>query len=490
MRFGFCGAGYQSALVNCDAQRSVNLYPEVNESGQGVSSMILLPTAGLEVFSDLGGPSVTGQCEINGRGFGISGTNFCEMLSDGTKIVRGTVRIDTNQATISASATQLLITSGGRAYSFILATNAFAEIDTTTLAAIQGPVLMGGYADDYFIVLLSNSQSFQISAILDVTSWDPLDIAQVSLFPDNVVSMLIDHRELWLFGSETIVPYVNTGNPDFPWEPIQGAYIQQGINSPWCRNRIDNSLLWLGRNEHGAQVAWRAQGYTPVRVSTHAIEYAWSQYTTTSDAISYAWQENGHTFWQIYFPTANKTWVYDTATQAWHERTSRIGGIEGAHFSQNHMYCFGKHLVGDWNSGKVYRMSSSLLDDAGVNIRRLRRSPYVGAFEDEWAYFEKLVFDLETGLATFTDGAGNPRAPQLFVRWSDDGGHSWSDERALDCGKIGEYSHRVALYRLGRTRKARVIEASASDACPWRFVDAYVNDPGSERLVHKLRAMA
>src|ERR1700685_3758095 len=109
-------------------------------------------------------------------------------------------------------------------------------------------------------------------------------------------------------------------------------------------------LFWLGQDSRGAAIAWRANGYTPVRISTHATEFAWQSYSKVSDAISYSYQDQGHTFWHLFFPSANKSWRYDAATGLWHEVAYLNGGTSIAHLSQCYCFAFGKHLVGDWNS--------------------------------------------------------------------------------------------------------------------------------------------
>jgi hypothetical protein len=55
--------------------------------------------------------------------------------------------------------------------------------------------------------------------------------------------------------------------------------------------------------------------------------------------------------------------------------------------------------------------------------------------------------------------------PRVMLRWSDDGGHTWSNEHWASMGKIGEYGKRVIWRRLGMTTKLRdrVYEISGSD---------------------------
>ncbi len=163
-----------------------------------------------------------------------------------------------------------------------------------------------------------------------------------------------------------------------------------------------------------------------------------------------------------------------------------------------HTFNFGKHLVGDRQSGKTYQMSSpvqagggwNFVTDAGVPIRRLRRAPHINV-EHQWQRYNALEIYLETGLGPeppLLDGAGAARGPQLSLRCSRDGGHTWGTTRMKDCGKAGQYSQRAVFRRLGRARDM-VFEVSCSDPVPWRFIDAYVNPKTQpsprKRLVHQ-----
>jgi hypothetical protein len=480
MKFGFVGPSYSSQSLNADCQRCVNWYPEMIESRMGKNVAALYPTPGLDLFSALVGPSVRALAVVWPTGdavervFAVSGAVFYELFSDGSNQVRGAVSVDSIPASIAASQSQLVIISGGTAYSYDLATDTFAAI-----AGMLGTPIQAGFTDGYFIVLLKNSKQFQISGLLDATSWNGLDTAIVSVFADNVVSMLVDHREIWLLGRKASQVYYNSGNPDFPFDVISGAFIEQGSTAAWATVRLDNSLFWLGGDERGNAVAWRAQGYTPARVSNHAVEFAWQGYSTVADAVGYPYQDQGHAFWVIRFPTANATWVYDTSTGLWHERGfwDTPSSSYWAHLSQNHVYAFGKHLVGNWNSGNVYEMSIDLYDDDGAAIRRLRRCPHLSN-EQRWMFHHQLQVDLEVGLGLVTPAIPG-YDPQAILRWSNDGAKTWSNDHFASAGKLGEYKKRVIWRRLGRSRD-RVYELTVSDPIPWRVADSYLEiSPGT-----------
>lgn len=418
-----------------------------------------------------GTPSTREIYAVNGtRLFAVVIGNLYEVFADGSFINRGNVASDGTVVSMASSVNQLLIASAGVMYCYNLTANTITNVANYTGGSAIPPVSKVEYCDGYFLALLSNSQQWIISAIGDGTTWDPLDIDTVSVFPDNIVSFVVDHREVVLLGSRHSVIYANTGNPDFPFEVIGGSFIDQGCAAKESVVRLDNSVFWIGQDDRGGCMAWRLNAQVPQRISTHAVEYAWSQYATCSDAAAYGYQDQGHSFWVIYFPTANKTWVYDAATGLWHERGFWNGSSFDAHRSQNHAYCFGKHLVGDWSTGVIYEMNIAYTDDFGNAIVRQRRSPIINN-EMEWLYIDAFRLDLEVGLGLQTGQGSNPL---VMCRYSDDQTKTWSDLINCSAGQVGKYRTRVMWRRQGRTRN-RVYEVSVSDPVPWRIVAAYLD---------------
>jgi len=173
------------------------------------------------------------------------------------------------------------------------------------------------------------------------------------------------HDNLWLFGTRNTGPWYDSGDASFPFTPVQGALIEHGIGAPFSAIELDNTVWWLGQDEQGSGVVWRANGYTPQRVSTHAVEYALTQVQSYQNALAFGYQEQGHTFYVLYVPGLETTWAYDIASDQWHERAlwdTRYGRYF-PHVAVNHCFTWGKHLVGDRQSGAVYEQSLAFEDD-------------------------------------------------------------------------------------------------------------------------------
>lgn len=507
-RISFCGGSYQSESPNADCESSVNMYPESIESGVGQSAVALYYSPGLALFAGLPGMRKVLKTEFFfGRlfsiaedltnqylwevfpnigtpsGFGEGGFGEGDYGGTGSPPLNlGTLGAAGGQCSMVANnAKQLLICSSGRVFLLLMATNVLTELDTTSGSILIGPVAQVSFSDGFFVALIANSQTIQVSALLNgtATGWSPLNFTIVSVFADNVLSMLVDHREVWLWGPKQTIPYFDAGSPIFPYLPVPGGFIEQGIIAPQSPIKLDNTVLWIGGDERGAGIAWRAQGYLPTRISNHALENEWQSYPTLTDAIGYSFQDRGHSFAHWYFPSANKSWRYDVATGLWHE--PRYGDF-AAHLSQCHVFAFGKHLVGDRTSGNIYDMSIDYLTDNGMPIQRVRRGPPVSS-EQEFFFPQKFRVCMEGGLGPqppLLDEEGNPRGPIMNFRQSIDGGHNWSDMIAQDCGQAGDFQTIIEWRRLGRARQW-VGEISMSDPVPWKIMDAYLEAPGYEK---------
>jgi hypothetical protein len=472
--FGFVGPTYVAQSPIIDNEIAMNCYLETSESEDAATPRALLHTPGRKKFATLPEGKVPGGFSVNGRSF-FAVSNLYEVNASGEVTDWGSLGANpVNPTMLTANETQLVIVNNGNLYVFTLKTNTLVAVD---MGQFNGPVSQITMIDGYILASIQNSHTFQQSNLEDATTWDGLNIATISYFPDNIISMIGDHRELWFWSAKRAIGYYNAG-AGFPvFIPIQGAEIEDGAGASFATVQADNAVLWLEQDERGSMVAKRLNGYSGQRISTHAVELAWQQYKTNSDAVGWTYQEYGHTFWVIYFPAANATWVFDIAENQWHQRGFWVtqAGKYIADRAMCHTFNFGKHLVGDWASGIIYDLSSNYLDDDGNPIRGNRRSPTIQA-QNKWIYFDEIEFVMETGLApssVLKDGAGNVRPAQIMLRWSNDGGKTWSNWYYLSVGLQGEYDKRVIKRMLGRARK-RQWDVAWTDPYPYRFNDAFV----------------
>ena len=424
MRIGLLGGSYASLSPILDCQRLANRYFEQSESNNSKSAGALYPRPGLSRFANAPEPMGRGIMthQATGRVFAVIGSGFYEILADGTIANRGAVANDGLPASMAGSNIQIAIASGRVGSIFTLASGVFTP---GPIANWETP-LQVEYDDGFFISVIGANQ-FQYSDALDGLTWQALNIAALSTIPDNVVGFIWDHRELVIRGEFFSQAYYDSGNT-FTFDAVQGGTIHDGLAATFAQCRADNTNFYLGMDETGLLALKRLNGYTPQRVSTHAIEQTWKSYSKVSDATMCAIGWDGHNFVQITFPSANAgrgaTWWYDigaAADMAWSEQFFFQNGLEYAHKGTYHCVAFGgKHLVLDSVSGNIYQMSDTVYTDDGNPIRRIRRCPHL-ASEGQRVFLKKLELAIEPGLASIAQGDGSLAAPQICLRISRDG---------------------------------------------------------------------
>ena len=458
MKTPILGQAYVARSVNAADNRMVNLFPEATpENGKDVGFLNRAP--GLRLLATVGSGPVRGMWQYGGYGYVVSSNTLYRVDAAWNATVLGTVS-GSGPVSMTDNGTQLFVACNPLSYIYNATTGVFAQITDPDFA---GAVTVG-YIDGYFVFNQPNSQTIWVTQLLDGTSVDPLEFASAEGSPDNLVGLIVDHREVWLFGTNSVEVWYDAGNINFPLERIQGAFNEIGCAAPYSIAKLDNGLFWLGSDARGNGIVYRANGYTGQRVSTHAIEFAIQSYANISDAFAYTYQQEGHAFYVLTFPTGNATWVYDVATGAWHERAAFYNGQFSRHASNCQMSFNNEIVVGDCASGNLYAFDLDVYADNGGAQRWLRswRAIPSGQNNLKRTAQHSLQLDCETGVGLNT---GQGSDPQAMLRWSDDGGHTWSNEHWTSMGAIGSYGTRAIWRRLGMTEKIRdrVYEVSGTD---------------------------
>ena len=269
-------------------------------------------------------------------------------------------------ASSGTESNQLALTSFGQLYVLDLTT----FTPTYTLTHVTGinfmqPVQTVVFFDSDFIALRGGTRQFYYSALLDALTWDPLQVEEVSLFSDNLVQLAVSHETLWLFGSQHSLPYIDTGDPDIPYQPVSETVVEWGLSAPNSLVSLDNTLIGMMGNVNGQDQVMRINGYNFQRVSTFSSEIFFNRAEGMDQSIGWCYTEAGHSFYHIYAPDMQTSWVYDVATNAWCERSQ--WNIQQRrhypHVGRCHAFAFGKHLVGDRQSGTIYTQSLDYTTD-------------------------------------------------------------------------------------------------------------------------------
>lgn len=454
-------ASYSARSLIANAQRCVNLYPEANPP-DSPAPFTFYGTPGRLLWS-----TVTGSGGIRMIYVASNGVMF---VAQGASLYRYSAGSWVLVSGLATSSGPVYGADNGTSAVFVDGSMSAPTINLTTLVVgtMSGAGWYGAnfvdFLNGFFIFNKPGTQQFYITGAYDLTV-DPLDFASSESQPDVIVRSFQDHSEEWFFGTRTTEVFTTVAAA-FPLDRIGGSVMEIGCAAAHSVAKLDNSIVWLAGNEQGEGMVMRAQGYSPVPISTRAIEEEFRTYGTISDAQAYSYQQGGHWFYVLTFPTANKTWAYDASTQLWAERAYRKQDNSMNRVRDNcHAFYDRKHLVGDWETGAIYELSLDTYTDNGDEIVRIKSFQHMTS-NNLRQFFRKLVLDMQAGVTG-----------SVSLRWSDDGGNTWSSLMTVSIGLIGQYMNKPCFNRLGMGRD-RVFEVSTSVngkvAIQGAFVDAEV----------------
>lgn len=468
--FPFLGGSFDGRSPSFDAQKTVNLYPEVSESGSSRSAVALIGTPGLRLWTNLAGGGVRGVIPFTPSiAIAVVGANVWKLTTGAASTLIGNVANNTANVSMASNGSIIMMVADTLGY--------FIDPSANTVSVIMDPDFQGGtrvdFVDGYFVWTKPGTGQFQVTQLYG-TDIDALDFATAEGSPDNLTGVIVNQRTTWLFGTNSTEVWYNAGGADFPLERIQGAFLEIGCAATFSIAKLDNSVFWLATDDRGFGTIQRADGYAPKRVSNYAVEFAISSYGTISDATAYTYAQEGHAFYVISFPTGGATWCLDVSTGIWHERPyfNTSGGFE-RHRSNCQMNFAGETIVGDWQNGNLYVMDLDHYTDNGQAIYRRRVAPHI-TNDGNYSFYRALELFMQTGVG-LSDGS----VPQAMLQWSDDGGYSFGTELWASIGKIGERKARVRWRRLGKSRD-RVFAVTVTDPVKVVFTGASLDAVGGE----------
>jgi len=320
--------------------------------------------------------------------------------------------------------------------------------------------------DNYFVYNRPSTQQWAASNLLSPITYG-LSYASKFTGPDNLVSLVCDHGQVYLLGEQTSEVWADQGTFPFAFQRIPGSSSQHGLAAANSIARLGNSFAYVAKNNRGQAEIVIMNGYFPQRISTHAVENTLVN-ESISDAIAYTYQLEGHECYVVTFPSLDITWVYDITTQLWH-KWLWTDSQNNYHRHRSNCSAFFQNvvLVGDWQNGQIYQLDPNNYTDNSNSIRRLRRCPHLTT-DLQRQYFDELQIQFQpgVGLEGITDPPLNAETiganPQAMLRWSSDGGSTWSNEHWSGIGKVGRYKNRIIWRRLGWARD-RIYEVVVTD---------------------------
>jgi len=462
----FAVNSYKASSGLLSSERLVNFFAEAAPPSSPFRGSIS-GTAGLKTWLNLNRfEPMYGSIILGDFLYFVCGLGFYQINKSKDYTLRGTLSGAPNRVIMDTNRTQVtILTSNGDSYYFDSTDNTFAKIVDLDYEVASSLTSLNGYT----IFSKLESDQFFISDLNDTTSYSALKRATAESRSDNLVRVFAINNELWLFGGETVEVWSNTGNVKFPFERILGVFIETGCAAKNSIVHNQDGAFWLGSDF----TIYQAVGYQAVRISTNPIDTEISKYSMVDDAFGMFYVQNGHRFYCLTFPDANKSWCYDITTQLWHERSSRNPTtLCDDRWLPNCLSFFaGLNLVGDKNSGIIYEVDPDTYTENGT--------PIIGeiitaTIFNSYSRFStsRLTLLMDTGVGV--DGNGQGVNPQIMMQSSIDGAKTWSNELWVEIGEIGSYESEVSWTSLGEGRNL-VTKFKISDPVKRSIVGAYVN---------------
>lgn len=428
--------------------RIVNLYAEPTPESS-ISPWILLGTPGQKAFATAGSESIRAGREALGYLYVLSGQTVYRIDRSGNATAcTGDTPSDTGTAMMTDNGTQLGLLVNSRMFT-VTGTTVSAVTDAQFPADGASSVdFIAGYGA--FSKDATDGEWF-LSDLYDFSAFDALDFATAESSPDGLLRLLVNHNEVWLFGVKTTEVWTHTG-ATFPFEQMPGSLMDRGIAAPLSAALMDNSVFWLGDD----RIVYRANGYTPQRISDFAIEELLRS-GTVDDAEASTHAIGGHHFYVLKLPTLDRTIVYDAATNLWHERQSGTSVIPSAWDVNCIFTAYGKTLVG-LADGAIRELDLDTYLDGAEQIRCAFVS-YPAYAAGKRAILREIELECELGVGLNT---GQGSDPQWMLRMSKDGGMTYGNEKWASGGVIGYRRARAMWNNLGMFRNGAV-EISCSD---------------------------
>lgn len=355
----------------------------------------------------------------------------------------------------------------------------FRQVPDVDFPAASHVVFIGGY----FVGNDVGTGKIWFSDLNNGNNWDPLAVGTAESSTDRVIALGLVKGEMWVLGTDSIEIWYNAGNPapGCPFSPRTDLTIRIGCGAAYSPVQNNDLLTWLDSRGYIVESSISSfirnnnSGYDLTIISDEGLTAEILGYARRDDAIACSFNDDrGHLMYQITFPTAKKTWVYDYTTKMWHEKAyfNTFNEKLEDHLGQYYTASNSLHLTSGYRNGKIYIVKSTFYDDAGNSIKRIRiTSPIYDADTYSAIFIDQLKLRCETGKSNQPLAAGYD--PVISLRYSTDGGHTWSNYLSRSLGKIGEYAKPITWNRLGYGREW-VFEFTVDDPINFSLINAVI----------------
>lgn len=446
----FAVNSYTSPALSLSAQRVVNART-VKAQPRARTQTPVFRCPGIKAFTTFAAP-VRGASLVGDSLVVVAGNTAYRVSSSGALTTLGAVP-GVGPCAAAAGVDKAVFLSSGDGF-----------VVDSTVAQITDPDYLPSthvtWSDGYFVFLAAD-RVFTCE-LNDPSSIDALAFDTLIWATHPPTAIIADTRDLIHFMPNATAIGYNSGTTPYPFRLSSDGFIERGCLAPRSPAKLDNTVFWLADD----RTVRALRGNTPVRITTEPLEQLFATFTTLADAYGMAISQGGCFSYVLTFPTEGRTFEYNVATELWNERASygsEMWQVEG------HIEAYGKHVV--WAGNKLGILDTETYaewDDPQSVI--LTSEPMHNGVN--WVHFDRIELDADMGNGLIT---GQGSDPQIILRYSDDGGKTWSADFMRSLGAMGETRRRAIYTRHGRSRN-RVYQLVYSDPTAFAFYGAYLNE--------------
>ncbi len=467
------GPAYKHRASPVSAQTCRNWYPEVVE--ESPYRAVLSQPHGTHHFAqtlyherESGGwlmPNAKdrGMHVFKNRLYKVSGSSLFRVDVDGSQHRIGAIN-GAKRCVFISNASDMVIVTGGLVYKFT--GNSLNLISNPAFEQPQAVAYLNNQA-----IYDGAGSRFVVSNPGELAFINGLNYAAAESSGDDLVRPYVYQQTLYLMGTSTIESWYNSGAGNPPMERIDGAIMQIGLGALYSVDHNDRGVFFLGADRS----VYALNGANAQPISTIPLAQEFAGYAKVDNAIGFCFTLDAQNFYQLTFPTVNKTWCFNVQSGAWFERAS---GYD-AHIATSYAFCYGRHLVG--HNGYVLEWTPKYSMDGVPNAAHMDMGEASSVYPPAKAMIRERVTapingqllsapgrDLHMGRLELLFESGNGKAagqgsdPVVMMSFSDDAGRTWSNEMQGTIGRSADYLARASWDGLG-SFQSRVIRFRVSD---------------------------
>lgn len=322
-----------------------------------------------------------------------------------------------------------------------------------------------------WVYTVVGSNQFYFSAVGNPASINAANFSAAQVSPTPTVEVAVLAEELYFFKTDTMEIWDFTGVLTAPFAESPGRTYSRGCAAQGSVCLLDNSLFWIGDDYSVYRTGTVPQRLT---ASTSYVEDRLKAEANAGDIAAItamSFNIEAHAFYVINLPILSESYAYDAQTKQWFQWGTQqpLQAEPGVWLPQT---CAGQGdqiYLGSSIDGRVWTADETNHTDDGIPMRVV-----VGGarwIQEGVERANNLAIQMVRGIAT----SAVPD-PLIQMRWSEDGGRTWTSWTQGSVGPIGGYRFKVSWHSLGLIRQpGREFEFAISDSVNVTLESATLN---------------